>query len=466
MLVGRKSERNELLRAYNSEYSEFVAVTGRRRVGKTFLIRETFGYKFAFQHSGLANQKTKEQLKEFRLSLIKSGMKKCRVPTDWFDAFFLLSEFLDSKRKGKKVVFIDELPWMDAPRSNFVSALEHFWNSYASARKDILLIICGSATSWIINNVFRNHGGLHNRVTYRIHLQPFTLNECEQYAQSRHLKMSRFELLETYMVMGGVPFYWSLLEQGKSAAQNIDNLLFSPTGKLHYEYKELYDSLYKNPEPYLNVVSSLGAKKMGLTREELIKEGHITNNGQLTKVLQDLEACGFIRKYSYKGIKRSNAIFQLIDNYTLFYYHFLHDATGTDEQVNATLANVSADAEATPVAVAITAIALDRTAGTVSISADTEGATVGSFASEIYTIPAGSDTLELTCKVLHRDSLDSGDWTVIKTEKVTIDGKSYTPQRNDFDRLKYAGQKFFTKICQKLLTSQKLFAILASVKRF
>lgn len=220
---------------------------------------------------------------------------------------------------------------MDAPRSNFVSALEHFWNNYASARKDILLIICGSATSWIINNVFRNHGGLHNRVTYRIHLQPFTLYECEQYAKSRHLRMSRFELLEAYMVMGGVPFYWSLLEQGKSATQNIDNLFFSSTGKLHYEYRELYDSLFKHPEPYLSVVSFLGTKKIGLTREELIREGHITNNGQLTKVLQDLEACGFIRKYSYKGIKRSNTIFQLIDNYTLFYYQFLHEAPATDE---------------------------------------------------------------------------------------------------------------------------------------
>ena len=331
MITGRKSEKNELLRAYESEYSEFVAVTGRRRIGKTFLIRETFGYKFAFQHSGLANQKTHEQLKEFRLSLIKSGLKKCRVPTDWFDAFFLLSELLDKKRGKKKVVFIDELPWMDAPRSNFVSALEHFWNGYASARKDILLIICGSSTSWIINNVFRNHGGLHNRVTYRIHLHPFTLNECEQYAKSRHLRMNRFELLECYMVMGGVPFYWSLLEQGRSVAQNIDNLFFSAKGRLHFEYRELYDSLFKNPEPYLNVVSTLGAKRMGMTREELIKEGNIINNGQLTRVLEDLEHCGFIRKYNYQGIKRSNAIFQLIDNYTLFYYKFLHESEGTDE---------------------------------------------------------------------------------------------------------------------------------------
>ena len=324
MLIGRKEEKQELLRAYNSEYSEFVAVTGRRRIGKTFLIRETFGYKFAFQHSGLANQNTRAQLKEFRQSLLRSGMKKCRVPVDWSDAFFLLSQLLDQQGDGKKVVFIDELPWMDAPRSNFVSAIEHFWNGYASARKDILLIICGSATSWIINNVFKNHGGLHNRVTYRINLAPFTLLECEQYAKSRSLSMNRFGILECYMVMGGVPFYWSLLERGKSVAQNIDSLFFSPMGKLHYEYNELYDSLFKNPQPYVNVVETLGTKRVGMTREELINEGHISNNGLLTRVLEDLEACGFIRKYNRSGTAtRRDALFQLVDNYTLFYYKFL-----------------------------------------------------------------------------------------------------------------------------------------------
>ena len=353
MIIGRKDEQAELRRAYESEYSEFVAVTGRRRIGKTFLVRETFNYTFAFQHSGLANQKTRVQLQEFRQSLIKSGLKKCRVPTDWFDAFFLLSELLDQQGKGKKVVFIDELPWMDAPRSNFVSALEHFWNAYASARKDILLIICGSATSWIINNVFRNHGGLHNRVTHRIHLAPFTLGECDEYARSQHLVMSRYDVLECYMVMGGIPFYWSLLERGRSLAQNIDALFFSPMGKLHYEYSELYDSLFKNPEPYLQIVSTLGTKRIGMTREELVNEGGITNNGQLSRILEDLEACGFIRRYVYQGIKRSNAIFQLMDNYTLFYYKFLHNHADVGE--NYWSANVN-----TPVRNAWEGLAFER----------------------------------------------------------------------------------------------------------
>ncbi|MCD8297667.1 MAG: ATP-binding protein [Prevotella sp.] len=330
MLIGRKAEQRELLRAYKSIYSEFVAVTGRRRIGKTFLIRETFNYQFAFQHSGLANQNTRVQLREFRQSLINYGMTKCRIPSDWFDAFSLLSELLNKQAKGKKVVFIDELPWMDAPRSNFVSALEHFWNSYASAHKDILLIICGSATSWLINNVYKNHGGLHNRVSHRINLAPFTLHECELYAESLNLNINRYALLECYMVMGGVPFYWSLLERGKSIAQNIDSLFFNPMGKLHYEYNELYRSLFKNPEPYMNVVSTLGTKRIGMTRNEIISEGKTLNNGSLSHVLEDLEACGFICKYDCRYGKRNKTIYQLIDNYTLFYYKFIQNNAGID----------------------------------------------------------------------------------------------------------------------------------------
>lgn len=323
MLIGREREIADLMRAYNSEYSEFVAVTGRRRVGKTFLVREVFNYKFAFQHSGLANQKTRQQLKEFQLSLIKCGMKKCRVPQDWFDAFFLLSEFLDKQKEDKKVVFIDEMPWMDAPRSNFVSALEHFWNGYASASKDILLIICGSSTSWIINNVYKNHGGLHNRVTERINLQPFTLRECMLYAQSRGIVLSQRQIAEAYMVMGGVPFYWAQLKKELSLDQNIDNLFFAPNGKLRYEYNELYCSLFKNPEPYINIVEALGKKKIGMTREELLTATSIADNGKFKVYLEDLTTCGFVDVYNTFGKHKNNVVYRLVDQYTLFYFKFI-----------------------------------------------------------------------------------------------------------------------------------------------
>ena len=181
MIIGRKKEIEELRRAYESEYSEFVAVYGRRRVGKTFLVRETFNYSFTFEHSGLANGNNRMQLRAFRDSLVDAGMGKANIPTNWMDAFALLRGFIKQRKEEKKVIFIDEIPWMDTPRSDFVSALEYFWNAFASARKDVLLIICGSATSWIINKVLKNHGGLHNRVTYRMPLQPFTLSECENF---------------------------------------------------------------------------------------------------------------------------------------------------------------------------------------------------------------------------------------------------------------------------------------------
>jgi AAA+ ATPase superfamily predicted ATPase len=331
MIIGREQEQRRLREAFDSEYSEFVAVYGRRRVGKTFLVREVFNYKFAFYHTGLSRKGGREQLLAFQSSLEKYGMEKTIRPENWYQAFDMLEKLLEVQSGGKKVVFIDEMPWMDKPRSSFVSALENFWNGWASARKDILLIICGSATSWIINKVIKNHGGLHGRVTYRIHLQPFTLGECEQYAASRHLSMNRRQILEAYMIIGGVPFYWSKLEKGNSLTQNIDNLLFSKDGDLRWEFDDLYASLFNAPEKYIQVIQALGKRKSGLTREEISEIAKIQSNGSLSNILEDLEYCGFIRKYSVIGKKSKGAIYQLIDNYTLFYYSFLYGKDNVDE---------------------------------------------------------------------------------------------------------------------------------------
>ncbi len=330
MIIGRNNEIRELTNAYNSEYSEFVAVYGRRRVGKTFLVRETFSYTFTFEHSGVANGNNRTQLRAFRDSLADAGMGKVAIPSNWMDAFALLRQFIKKRPEEKKVIFIDEIPWMDTPRSDFVSALEYFWNAFASARKDVLLIICGSATSWIINKVLKNHGGLHNRVTYRVALQPFTLHECEEYMKSRKIRLSRYDLLELYMVFGGVPFYWSLLNKGESVSQNIDRLVFSESGKLHNEYYELYDSLFKNSELYISIVTILGACS-GMTREELVKKSDLDGNGKTTRVLDDLQACGFIKKTPTYGLK-NQAVYMLIDNFTLFYQKFVKETETSDEQ--------------------------------------------------------------------------------------------------------------------------------------
>ena len=243
MLIGRDKEKRILLDALSDEYSQFIAVYGRRRVGKTFLIRETFDYRFCFQFTGAANLTTRKQLARFRQSLKEHGLPGLPlVLKNWIEAFGELKRFINMQPEGKKVVFLDELPWMDAPRSGFLSELESFWNGWASARKDIVFIVCGSSTSWMVKKIIRNKGGLHNRLTRRIFLKPFSLHLCEQMMKSRGIVLSRKQILDGYMVFGGVPYYWSLLERGASMTQEIDRLLFSPDGDLHDEFRMLYAS--------------------------------------------------------------------------------------------------------------------------------------------------------------------------------------------------------------------------------
>ena len=331
MIIGRKQEQKELLEAANAEYSKFVAVYGRRRVGKTFLIRETFNYSFTFQHTGLAKGKLKDQLLSFRASLQTASGKRFNQFKSWYEAFFSLEEWLGSLPEGKKMIFLDELPWMDTPRSNLISGLEHLWNSWASARKDIVLIVCGSATSWIVNKLINNHGGLHNRLTNRILLRPFTLSECEQYSEANMLGLSRLQMVENYMIMGGVPFYWSMMRRELSMAQNIDALFFSDeVESLTHEYQQLYASLFNNPEPYMNVVSALAKKTKGLSRDEISQLTQISSGGELSKLLNELEWCGFIRKYNGFGKQAKDALYQLIDNFTIFYFQYIKGNKNND----------------------------------------------------------------------------------------------------------------------------------------
>lgn len=333
MIIGRKEEISKLQRAYNSDHSEFVAVYGRRRIGKTYLIRETFEGKFTFQYSGIFKVNNQEQLNVFYKSLIEQGLDPSeQAPKNWFDAFFLLEHLIKESKQSRKIIFLDELPWMDARNSRFIQAFEHFWNGWASARKDILLIICGSATSWIINKIFRNKGGLYNRVNYRIRLQQFSLHECEEFVNHLKLPFNRNSIIEGYMVMGGVPYYWTKLEPNKSIGKNVDDLFLKDGGELHDEFKYIYYSMFNSPDKYIEVVEALSGKKSGLTRDEIIAKGKLDSNGQLSRVLEDLIECGFVRKYCHTGRRVKDALYQLVDCYTLFYYQFVKTAHGRDEE--------------------------------------------------------------------------------------------------------------------------------------
>ena len=330
-MVGRQEEIRLLEEAFDSKQPEFVAVYGRRRVGKTYLVREVFNNRFTFSYTGALNCSTKTQLSYFHNALMEQGLEKTPVPQTWPEAFGLLKQLILGSKDKRKVVFIDELPWMDAPRSEFVSAFEHFWNSWGAAHKKLMLIICGSSTSWITNKIFKNRGGLYNRVTKKIHLSPFSLYECEEYAKSLRLGLSRNHILEGYMVMGGVPLYWSKLDRKKSMAQNINDLFLSDKGELRYEFNDLYASVFNRPEKYIKIIECLSAKQSGLTRAEMIEKTKIDNNGKFSEMLENLIQCGFIRKYCHTNKSLKDALYQIVDCYTLFYFRFVKKAHGTDE---------------------------------------------------------------------------------------------------------------------------------------
>ena len=338
-MIGRVSETRQLNELFESRESEFVAIYGRRRVGKTYLVRETFDGRFSFRHTGLPNVAKARQLDHFFLSLKEAGCPARRKPANWFGAFDLLKTTLTSRPEGRKVVFIDEMPWMDTPKSDFLPALESFWNEWASARKDILFIVCGSASAWIVRRLFRNRGALHNRVTARILLLPFTLGECERYAAERGLSMTRMDIAECYMAMGGIPYYWRLLERGLGVAANFDRLFFAENAPLKGEFDELYASLFKDSRMHRGIVRALAGKKSGLSRSEIAKATGIPECGKLTEALEALEQSGFIRRYRAFGKRKRDAFYQLMDDFTLFHFRFLDGTTADATYWESTLAS-------------------------------------------------------------------------------------------------------------------------------
>lgn len=343
MLIGRKKEINLLHEIQNDDSSHFLAIYGRRRVGKTFLIREAFDYRFAFQHAGLSDGGMKGQIFAFVSSLKDAGYEVKKQPKNWLEAFEYLKDLIRKSSEKKKIIFIDELSWMDTPKCDLMVALENFWNGFASARKDIVLIVCASATSWMLSKVVHNKGGLYNRLTEQIHLRTFCLGECEEYVKNSGLAFNRNQILQYYMIFGGVPYYWGFLKKGLSLSQNIDRILFEKDAPLRDEFKYLYASVFKKPENYVKIIEALGTKKVGMTREEIINAAKISNSGDLTTKLEELESCGFIRKYYAFGMKKKNAIYQLMDCFTLFYFKFLKSQP-TDEhfwtnQINTPLVN-------------------------------------------------------------------------------------------------------------------------------
>ena len=322
-LIGRTEEQLRLKRHHASNKSEFIALFGRRRVGKTFLVKTLFEDSFVFYATGVQGGSTAVQLENFNKEIVFYGGGGLPAASGWQDAFENLLKLITGRQQSsKKVVFLDEISWMGASNQGFLAALDYFWNRWISSRDDVLLIVCGSATSWIIDNIVNNTGGLHNRLTDQIQLAPFTLKECEEYFIDNKIPLPRYQILEAYMIFGGIPYYLDFLEADRSLAQNIDRIYFAPGAPLKNEYSNLFRALFNNADSHIRVIEALSSKRKGLSREEISASTKIVGGGTLTKTLNELITCGFVQEYLAYGKRKRDKLFQLIDPFTLFHLTF------------------------------------------------------------------------------------------------------------------------------------------------
>ncbi|MCF0192167.1 MAG: ATP-binding protein [Prevotella sp.] len=339
-IVGRHKEQQILQECIDSNQAELLAVYGRRRVGKTFLIKNYYEGSFDFYCTGIYEGTKKEQLANFATALKEASGSKSKLKlADWFEAFEQLKTYIKSLNKDKIVVFIDEMPWFDTPRSRFLKAFELFWNSWGADQQNLKIIVCGSATTWIMSNLLGDKGGMHNRVTKRLKISPFILAETEELLSKNGIEMDRYQIIQLYMALGGVPYYLQKVKAGYSAAQCIDQLFFEDNAELAIEYNILFRSLFKEGTKYRQVVECLSKNLKGMTREELLNALKWEDTGKVSTILENLCNCDFLRCYSAYGKKERGKMYQLTDMFTLFHLRFVKGYSGGDNNHWSSMAN-------------------------------------------------------------------------------------------------------------------------------
>lgn len=334
-ITGREAQVKTMKALYKLDRSYFVAVTGRRRVGKTYLIDQVYADRICYRITGIQDGSQSEQILNFIQKLAEySTIPIVSPPANWQQTFILLKKYLQSLSKNKKqVIFIDELPWIATARSGFIQMLAHLWNDYISKEKHFILVICGSATSWINKKIINDKGGFHNRLTHNIKLKPFTLAETKAFLQSKKIKISDNAIAELYMAIGGIPYYLENIKKGESTSAAINRMCFSDTGILRYEYDNLYKALYDNPANHEAIVKALATVRSGLTRTELIKKSKVEAGGPYTRAMEDLLLSGFIIVEVPYGKKKRGAIYRLTDEYSVFYHRFIKGQKKSDDDV-------------------------------------------------------------------------------------------------------------------------------------
>ncbi|MBP5217163.1 MAG: hypothetical protein J6038_04950 [Bacilli bacterium] len=332
-IVARKSQIESLERRYVSGNAELIVVSGRRRVGKTYLIDHVFEGRFCFKITGAYQESRRRQISNFIGEIRRRGMAIKKVPSDWWGAFECLRAYLESLPKGtRRLLFFDELPWLDTQKSGFLAAFEWFWNDYGASHDDVMLIACGSSSSWLHDKFFKNKGGLYNRHTEKIVLEPFTLRETEEYLSSKAVLWSRYDIAELYMILGGIPYYLSKIDGSLTLSENVDRLFFAKDAQLNGEFSHLLSSLFQKQEMHLKIIKAVASKRIGLSHTQIVEETGIPSNGALSKALEDLVDSGFLSQWRHKGDGRSELLYRLSDPFTAFHFRFLDKRIDLDER--------------------------------------------------------------------------------------------------------------------------------------
>lgn len=340
-IIGREKEINELTTLFNSNKSEFVAIYGRRRVGKTFLVSTLYSDKIVFSHTGISpnsfdkdDRKLRNQLDAFYGSLLSQGMKSTKKPQNWIEAFTLLIEFLENRKTSQRqVVFIDELPWLDTTGSNFIPAFSWFWNQYGAKQNNLMLIVCGSANSWIMNHLINAHDGLYNRLTYSIHLSPFSLKETKEYFEDKGISINKYKTTLISMILGGIPYYLNYYLDKKTIEENIDNLFFAKDAKLELEFDNLFSSTFDQDKLAKKIVIALSKRTKGYTRKELLESLKLSDGDRIGKTLKALINSDFIIEYVPYMESKKYKYYKVIDPFCLFYLKFVYNKKSLDNSL-------------------------------------------------------------------------------------------------------------------------------------
>ena len=325
-MIGRQDEISIMKGLLDSPNAEMLAVYGRRRVGKTYLIKNVYRSQSWFDFTGTQNATIGNQLFKFteKLNDYFVDNQILTYPKTWAEAFQLLKkQYLKAPiSTEKRVIFFDEVPWIASRKSNFLEELAYWWNDWAS-QQNLIIVICGSAASWMMSKVINNKGGLHNRVTKKINLKPFTLAETRLFLESQNIQWDDYQIIQFYMTVGGIPSYLQEAKQGQTATQAIDKAFFSKEGSLRNEFINLYEALFDKHQNHISIIKILSEKWSGMTRQEIIAKSKFKDGGGISKILEELEASSFILKMPAFQKKSKDFVYRLIDEYSMFYLKFV-----------------------------------------------------------------------------------------------------------------------------------------------